>query len=145
MVRLLRDMIFDGRKGGGEKYVSIEYELWNNYYKPLEEKNKYLQSQVDGKDILVYAHRSWGFGHYTWEYLGVVDLSVNGGMTIKDFNKSAFVKMLQDQTNIRLIRTKEDEEREVKVLNAVEKIESLPKIVRWLFNIRIPKQTPTQP
>jgi hypothetical protein len=34
---------------GHEKFVSIEYDKWNNYYKPLEQTNKQLLSELQAE------------------------------------------------------------------------------------------------
>lgn len=122
-----------------EKYVSIEFDRWNNYYKILEEINKDLQYQVDNKDIKISMWRSHGFGHGDWYRVGRIEVGIHGGSTIKDFDRKEFIQHLEEISGQKLRSTQEDKEIDDKILNAVEKISSLPRIVRWLFNIKLPK------
>ncbi len=90
-----------------EKYVFIEYERWNNYYKGLEETNQHLQRQLDNKDIKVYVHRRYGLGHVGWDMVGGVD--INGGVGLKGFDTKQFISALETACGYRLVRSNDEE------------------------------------
>lgn len=119
-----------------EKYVSIEWEKWNSYYKPLEELNKSLQEKIDKSDIKFYVNRSWGNGHKTMDYMGHVSLSIYGGITIKNFNKEEFIAAIEKESGIRLRKTKEDTDREEKILTAYKRLCKIPRLIKFLFRIK---------
>lgn len=117
-----------------EKYISIEYEKWESYYKPLEQINEQLQRELRNQDIVV---RIDGWRHsYSFPSYGTLSVHVSGGYTIKNFSKDDLIKAIERAAGIKLIKSEEEIKMEDKILEAKEKIDNLPRIVKFLFNIK---------
>lgn len=119
-----------------EKYISIEYEKWNNYYKPLEEENKRLEMELSDRDMKLYIHRSWGYGRTSWEYMGKIEATLGGGYKL-GFDAKRIIEIIQEESGFKIIKTEADIKREDDVLLAYSRITKIPKWIRKLFGVNV--------
>lgn len=118
-----------------EKYVSIEYDRWVGYYKPLEEINKRLEQELANKEIIIKVTENWGFGHYVDRRLGWLNFS-SGTYKLEYFDKDLFVSIIESQAKIKLTKTQDELDNEREIIAAVQKVAQWPAIVRWFLGIK---------
>lgn len=127
-----------------EKYISIEHDRWEEYYKPLEEINKGLESKVRnlertlaGNYINLYISNMWfpDASHGRLEKLGIVNIGIDPreGYSVKEFDKGKFLRYVQELSGVNISI---NNERQKQLLAAAEKVNKLPKFIKYLFNIK---------
>lgn len=133
-----------------EKYISIEYELWMNKYKPLEEENIDLRRRLKESTIKVrILLNSFRDNEITEGEIGYVSFEVNKGWSVSIDNWKGISTNIENKMNNlmqssryyrRFITHGEmvkfiDEKKQV-LAKIEEKINKIPKIIRWLFKIQ---------
>lgn len=140
-----------------EKFVSIDYEIWQNKYLPMEQVLKQTKAELakekESKTILIYASTrgytsEYGYGR---ELLGSIDVGFNAGSLV-NFDREVFDRYLNnlinidrgyynfvskyqlDEWNAKVEKSKTDmEELFEKNQNLKSKI---PWLIRWIFKIK---------
>ena len=146
-----------------EKYISIEYDLWNNKYLPMEEENKSLKQDLEKKTIYISAY----FGETFYHRIGYADFT-NDSYKINISNQEDFINdvyrhLLQrekwgsgsplgrhyelpaflskseaESIEYKLNSKKAEIDRsEQQLWEEKQKIEKIPFFIRWLFKIKV--------
>lgn len=119
-----------------DKFILIPESDWENIYKVQDKIIDELKDQLSRKDVRIFMHRYTD--HYFKPYfqqIGNIRVSIEGGYSLKDFNKQTFLNIVQESTGAMIIESKIAYERERINKENVEKIKKIPKFIRWLFNI----------
>lgn len=137
-----------------EKYISIEYNIWESKYKPLEAENERLRNELEKSKVsveIVLKSQYHALG-YPLGYVGVV-VDAPELLTVKFPNiESILTKEIMARTKsisqFGTFLSKEELEFQVKrltdaqILNheSVDRylatVKRIPKIVKWIFRIK---------
>lgn len=130
-----------------EKYISIEYEVWKNKYLPMEEENNRLIEEIKNNQVRIVIEQR---GTRFWD-IGYTELTAEGWrLDHIDLHKLALRledSLLTSYAHFRWIKSflnKEQAEAKEKQLTDLlreirsteKRIQKIPGIVRWLFNIK---------
>lgn len=127
-----------------EKYISIPFDKWENYYKKLEEINKKLEDKLTGEVRIVITHNYikefglqgiYGLINISTGKTNLIDYQIQN--VIEDYiRKLAKYKvhiLTEEDFNstiekLKQINLKIDEDKEI--------ISKIPKLVKWIFKIK---------
>lgn len=118
---------------GKEKFVLIPESEWDSVYKKQQDIINDLKYELEHRDITIFIHRSYGFGHTGLDNIGLLSIDARGAYKIKDFNKDNFLRAVYFDLRIDLSKTKDEEQR---LIDASNKIKNIPKLIRWIFRIK---------
>lgn len=116
---------------GDEKYVSIEFDVWQNKYVPMEDKIKQLKQEVEKRVIYVQIVRSR-------KWISDIEFVRGAAMSkeVSDWGKQQeLIDWIKEDSGI-------DEYNKslgflsAQVVKTNAKIDRIPKFVRWLFGIK---------
>jgi hypothetical protein len=146
-----------------EKYISIEYNIWETKYKPMEQELEQLKKDYNeekrSKTVIVSVKRDslWYSGYP--KSIGTVDIKISsnnhseeiktiikeirqeiGNLTCEpNFRMSSNLKYLTCQEAkdfIDNIEIKTDEYRKL-INDNIERYKKIPKFIRWIFGIKL--------
>lgn len=132
-----------------EKYISIEYNDWLYKYKPLEEENERLKSELKRANISIEisVQRYWSDG--SGDRIGVLTLGASGGVNID--NISSVMRVIANTIEAErgaTVFTKEEAEKYLDELRDVSReiiaiensnymrVRKIPTMFKWLFGIK---------
>lgn len=137
-----------------EKFVTIQYDLWNSKYKPMEETNiqllETLKREREEKKAEIYLHY-FNYGHSTVRSIGYLDINTqfyHPSWRCKEYITEAIQNLLKDAEFPYYSTRKDAEEMYNKLLKEQEiktnliklnerMFSKIPRIIRWLFKIKI--------
>lgn len=123
-----------------EKYISIEYSVWESKYKPMEWEVERLKRELENKEetITLMFHTQGGWPHYRRPELitiATVRVSIDAGYSLKDFDKKRLIKLIEQELDAPLQTTEQ-------IQSIEDKLNKLPRIIKWLFKLnRITEST----
>ncbi len=143
-----------------EKYVSIEYDKWENFYKPLENKlldaqNALIEERKRKQHVII--GRTNLYGYRNNHTIATLDFVEDGVFFVQDIAKKEFFNTLwlefkdyaqERYGNKKIILTREDVKNTVDQLDAAYKrnkdfqepfitwYNTLPKFIKWLFKLK---------
>ena len=134
-----------------EKYISIPYDLWLSKYKKLEEENERLKSDIDNYKIKVRVSLQTVYDGPARD-IGYLQIDVDKGWKVElapdvvamvyseleskcgYYNRYYKSKSEMDYAANKLVAY--DKLIDEKIIALDNKLKQLPRIVRWLFNIK---------
>jgi hypothetical protein len=146
-----------------EKYVSIEFNTWNNRYKPMEEDNQRLRQQVkeltennirvfiylasDYRSMGPMSSRSVGYlevktqfdgNIFSWEDRKKMEVVVNDGVTEAIYNSHSKDWYIgREEAESRIDKMANLIKHYDKIVEANKQhIAGIPKFIKWLFKIK---------
>lgn len=119
-----------------DKFILISEKEWESVYKVQDKIIHDLKRELDRKDVRIFMHRYTD--HYFkphFQHIGDIRISVEGGYSLKNFNKQNFLNIVEESAGVMVIDSYAARQREKNNKENVEKIKKLPGFIRWLFNI----------
>lgn len=152
-----------------EKYISIEYSVWNAKYKGMEQRLKEVERELEAEkrrntfELVVTRRnfnslpktnmeRTYVLGHLSFELKGIPLLRTEDRERLQQDIQNEYRTVTSYHGHTERLVTYEDLSRvEEKLkeealaiqkthmanLEETEKIKRLPRIIRWLFNIKV--------
>lgn len=148
-----------------EKYVSIDYEIWHNKYKPMEEENHRLKAELSNKDIRITFSTGETF-HYRIGYVKfnadiwsvqiddtrklseAIERLLNekhntgyGSITGRHYSPSRYLTKAEAESIEKRISKVQEElnRREAYLWKLEKKLRKIPFFIRWIFKIHFEK------